>query len=162
MLAGPDVAELGGLIKSNAVAGHDPLFLIREEDNDSDQPQEVRLDKAVLTRMTKISQFRIDSAICIRRANRFSCTEISLCLSRGTEYPISGFARKLHSDQPSSTSKSSSVESVKTTERSVTFSAQQIDHFRRLLVLSAGPLEVEVVSNASLAGNPQRKRTARR
>ena len=33
-MAGPEVSELGRFIKKNAIAGHDPHFIIKEEDND--------------------------------------------------------------------------------------------------------------------------------
>ena len=99
-MAGPEVAELGKYIKRNANAGHDAHFLIREEGNVNDVPQEVRLDSRIINRMIHHEVFRIDIPVQIRRTNKFSRTEIWLCLTRDTLYPISGFPRCLHADKP--------------------------------------------------------------
>ena len=109
-IAGPDVCELGRFLKRNATAGHDPHFLIREEGGDSDvPPQEVHLDKKVINRMINDQQFRIDRGVHIRRSNKQSRTEISLCLTIGETYPISGFPRSLHADKGSPTASRSGL-----------------------------------------------------
>ena len=74
-------------------------FLIREEGNDTDLPQEIRIDARVLNRMIDQKNFRMDKPVVIRRPNKLSRTEISLCLKRDALFPISGFPRRLHSDK---------------------------------------------------------------
>ncbi|SMQ51120.1 unnamed protein product [Zymoseptoria tritici ST99CH_3D7] len=101
-IAGVEVAQLAHFIRRNAVAGHDPHFLIKEENDDTLQPQEVRIDARILDRMVNEEQFRIDTPVHIRRSNKATATEISLCLTRGTSYPISGFPRKLHGERVTS------------------------------------------------------------
>lgn len=95
-----EIAELGRFIKKNAIAGHDPHFVIKEEGNEIDQPEEVYLDTSVLNRMINQQAFRMNG-VDIRRPTKFSRTEISLCLTRDASYPISGFPRRLHDGKPS-------------------------------------------------------------
>lgn len=101
-MAGVEVAELAHFIKRNAIAGHDPHFLIKEENDNDIQPQEIRIDSIVLNRMIDKLEFRIDAPVSIRQPNKATATDISLCFTRGTSYPISGFPRKLHSERVAS------------------------------------------------------------
>jgi hypothetical protein len=94
-----EIAALAKFIQRNAIAGHDPHFIIKEKGNEVEQPQEVRLDKAVLTRMIQKRGFRM-GGVDIRCPTSFSSTEVSLCLTRETSYPISGFPRQLHAGRP--------------------------------------------------------------
>ena len=102
-LTGPEVSELGKFIKRHAQAGHDAHFLIAEEGNDDDLPQEVLLDARVVNRMINHMVFRMDKPVHIRRTSKYSQTEISLCLTRDVAYPISGMPRRLHAGKPALT-----------------------------------------------------------
>lgn len=95
-IAGHEIAELGRFIKRKAVAGHEPHFLIKEQGNDDFPPQEVLLDDKDLNRMITSQMFNLRKQVTIRRPNKNAVTEMSLCLTRDTSYPLSGFPRKLH------------------------------------------------------------------
>ena len=98
-LAGSEVAELGKFIRQHSNSGQDARFRIREEGNDADLPQEVRIDATVLNRMIEEKIFRMDKQVVIRRSNKLSRTEISLVLKREAIFPISGSPRRLHAER---------------------------------------------------------------
>lgn len=86
-------------LRENAVAGHDPHFVITQESHESDLAQEVRLDAAVLNRMITHHSFWMNR-VQIRRSSKASKTHIALCFTRGEYYPISGFPRNLYVNRP--------------------------------------------------------------
>ncbi|EMC99209.1 hypothetical protein BAUCODRAFT_146182 [Baudoinia panamericana UAMH 10762] len=96
---GVEIEELGRFIKRKATAGHDAHFLIQEEGNETTIPVEVRLDSKIIDRMIDRRTFRLDQRVDIRQSNKSSRTQISLCYTRDTSYPISGFPRQLHSSK---------------------------------------------------------------
>lgn len=91
-----DVAHIAKFIEKRATAGHDAHFLIRElHGDDTVIAQEVRVTKAVLNRMKTQGKFAVDE-IGVARSSKYTTTDISLCFTRGTSFPISGFPRELH------------------------------------------------------------------
>jgi hypothetical protein len=101
-----DIEGLGKLIKRFANAGHAPYFYITGADNDSSTiTQSVPIDDRVLDRMIRsrgtTSPF-VMKEVTIRAASNTTKTAISLCFTRGTDFPISGFPRRLHIDHQDS------------------------------------------------------------
>lgn len=108
-MPGIELAELGKFIKSKAKAGHDALFVIKEEGDSSCIGQEVRFDSHVINRMINRQMFRMDR-VGIRRSNRATRTDICLCFAADTLFPISGFPRALHDNKPAISGKTLTCE----------------------------------------------------
>ncbi|OQO14747.1 hypothetical protein B0A48_00129 [Cryoendolithus antarcticus] len=98
-IVGHEISELGKLLKAWATAGHAAHLLITEVDDGIHLPQEMLFDSKVINRMIQHQVFRMDP-VTIRRSTKFAKTDISLCYTKGTYYPISGFPRLLHADKP--------------------------------------------------------------
>jgi len=97
-----EVEGLGRLIKRFANAGHPPFFHIAGAENGSIPAKKITIDDRVLDRMIRSrdtsSLFRMPK-VTIGATSRATKTAISLCLTRGTYFPISGFPRCLHAAQ---------------------------------------------------------------
>jgi hypothetical protein len=93
-------------MKRFANAGHAPYFYITGANKDSTATtQSIEIEDRVIDRMIRsrgtTSPFSMRE-VTIRAASNTTKTTISLCFTRGTEFPISGFPRRLHIDQPDS------------------------------------------------------------
>ena len=97
--------ELGKFIKAKATAGHEAHFLIRSHGDEEMIGEEKLIDTRVLNRMIYEQQFRMEE-IRIRRNSKYAVTDMSLCFTRDTSFPISGFPRGLHAAKSTYTRKS--------------------------------------------------------
>lgn len=90
------------MIRRFATAGHFPYFDISGGTADTVVPQQVVIDDKTLHRMTtnqgSAPPFRMKE-VTIRATNKAAKTDISLCFTNGTTFPISGFPRCLHADR---------------------------------------------------------------
>jgi hypothetical protein len=97
-----EIEGLGKLIKRFANAGHAPFFFIAGAEGEPVVAQSIEIDDHILDRMIRgrdmSSLFRMRK-VFIKAASRAARTAISLCLTQGTNFPISGFPRCLHVDQ---------------------------------------------------------------
>ena len=79
-----------------------PYFNISGVTADTIVPQQVVIDDRTLHRMTtsqgSAPPFRMKEVV-IRATNKAARTDISLCFTNGTTFPISGFPRCLHDDR---------------------------------------------------------------
>lgn len=102
LTAHSDVEGLGILVRQFAAAGHMPYFLITEMHPNSAFTQEITIDDSTLNRMIHSRglspAFRMRE-VTIRASNKAAKTLVSLCFTKGTSFPLSGFPRCLH-NQP--------------------------------------------------------------
>lgn len=96
-----DIEGLGKLIRRFSSAGYMPYFHITGTTANSIMEQDVTIDDRTLHRMTTsrgmVPPFRMKE-VTIRATNKAAKTNISLCFTKGTFYPLSGLPRCLHSD----------------------------------------------------------------
>jgi hypothetical protein len=86
-----------------------PYFNVSGVTDNTIVPHQVVIDDKTLHRMTtsqgSAPPFRMKE-VTIRATNKAAKTDISLCFTNGTTFPISGFPRCLHADRPDYTTPS--------------------------------------------------------
>lgn len=92
--SGYEIAEIGRIIQRFAVANHPAHFLIKPETDHNCLPQEVLFDSKTISTMIQDQRFSMRQ-VSIRQRLQLGKTEISLCYTKDTSFPISGFPRCL-------------------------------------------------------------------
>ena len=95
--ASPEIRRLGEYFKNFTTKYFQPCFIIGEK-NSTSEPLEIIITELVIQKMIMNASFEVET-IKISVANESAVTTITLSISDGEEFPISGFPRALFSQK---------------------------------------------------------------